>query len=59
MRKRFVTACGIVCALGFLILLGAAIGSDANVLTFGQSAVLVLVGLGLFAGAGHLGGVIQ
>lgn len=59
MQKKYKTACGIACALGFLVVLGAAMGSDANTLTLGQSFAMTLVGLGLFAGAGHLGGIIQ
>lgn len=59
MRKKFKTACGIACALGFLVMLCAAMGSDANTLTLGQSFAMAMVGLGLFAGAGYLGGIIQ
>lgn len=59
MQKKFKTACGIVCVFGFLVMLGAAGGSDTNTLTLGQSFVMALVGLGLFAGAGYLGGIIE
>lgn len=59
MRKIFKTACGIVCALGFLVMLGAAGGSDTNTLSFGQVFRMSLLGLGMFAGGGYLGGIIQ
>lgn len=58
-NKKFKTACGAVSLAGFVILLGAAGGSDTGTLTLGQSFRMAAAGLALFAAGGYLGGYIE
>lgn len=57
--KKFKTACGAISLTGFVILLGAAGGSDTGTLTLGQSFWMAAAWLALFAVGGYLGGYIQ
>lgn len=60
MRKsKFRTACGVVAGFGFLIMLGAAGGSDTGTLALPESFYLAALGLGLFAAGCYLGGYIE
>lgn len=58
-NKKFKTACGVVSLAGFIILLGAAGGSDTETLTLGQSFQMAVAGLALLAIGGYLGGYIE
>lgn len=58
-NKKFKTACGAVSLAGFIILLGAAGGSDTGTFTIGQSFWTTAAGLALFAIGGYLGGYIK
>lgn len=58
-NKKFKTACGAVSLAGFVILLGAAGGSDTGTLTLGQSFCMAAAGLAMFAVGGYLGGYIE
>ena len=53
-RKRFRQACGIIAALGFLLVLGTAGASDCDLIPMSQ-----ILGLGMFAGGLWLGGYLS
>lgn len=55
-HKRFQQICGIVAALGLLLLLGTAGGSDCDTLTLEQITKYSTVGLTLFVGGFWMGG---
>ena len=57
--KKFKTICGVVAGAGFVILLGAAGGSDTNTLSLAEAFWMALLGLGLFAAGAYLGGYIE
>lgn len=56
MGKRF---CGVISAVGFLLLIGTAGASDQGLIPHGRVIWQSLTGLTLFAGAGTLGGFIE
>lgn len=58
-NKKFKTLCGAISLVGFVILLGAAGGSDTETLTLGQSFRLAAAGLAMFAIGAFLGGCIE
>lgn len=58
-NKKFKTVCGAVSLAGFIILLGAAGGSDTGTLTLVQSFWMAAAGLAMFAVGGYLGGYIE
>lgn len=49
-QKRFRQACGIVAALGFLLILGTAGASDYDLIPMSQILRQGCIGLGMFAG---------
>lgn len=57
-KKRRETMCAVIAALGFLLLLGTAGGSDCDLLTLPQIMTRGGVGLALFAGGLWLGGYL-
>ena len=58
-RKRFRQACGIIAALGFLLVLGTAGASDCNLIPMSQILRQGCIGLGMFAGGLWLGGIAK
>ena len=54
-QKRFRQACGIVAALGFLLILGTAGASDYDLIPMRQSCI----GLVMFGGGLWLGGYLS
>lgn len=58
-RKRFKTACGIVCVLGFLLMLGTAGASDFNEISFCRALIQSVISLVMFAGGAFMGGFMQ
>ena len=57
-RKIYKTTCGVVCFLGFMLLLGTAGASDLNQIDFPQIVRQSAIGLAMFGGGGYLGGFI-
>lgn len=49
-RKRFRQACGIIAALGFLLVLGTAGASDCDLIPMSQILRQGCIGLGMLAG---------
>lgn len=58
-RKRFRQACGIIAALGFLLVLGTAGASDCDLIPMSQILRQGCIGLGMFAGGLWLGGYLS
>ncbi len=58
-RKRFRKACGIVAALGFLLILGTAGASDQDLIPMSQIVWQGSAGLAMFGGGLWLGGYLS
>lgn len=58
-RKRFRQACGIIAALGFLLVLGTAGASDCDLIPMSQILRQGCIGLGMFAGGLWQGGYLS
>lgn len=58
-RKRFRQACGIIAALGFLLVLGTAGASDCDLIPMSQILRQGCIGLGMFASGLWLGGYLS
>lgn len=58
-RKRFRQACGIIAALGFLLVLGTAGASDCDLIPMSQILRQGCIGLGMFASELWLGGYLS
>lgn len=51
--------CGVLCAAGFLLLIGTAGASDQDLIPLSRVIWQSLTGLALFMGAGTIGGFIE
>ena len=58
-RKRFRQACGIIAALGFLLVLGTAGASDCDLIPMSQILRQGCIGLVIFAGGLWFGGYLS
>lgn len=58
-RKGIKTCCGIVFVLGLLLMIGTAGARDFDQISLRQAVIQSLLGLGMFAGAGCLGGFMR
>lgn len=57
-QKIFKASCGMICFLGFLILLGTAGSSDLNLIYLSQTVRQSVAGLVLFIAGGYFGKIL-
>lgn len=58
-RKIRTRICGIICFLGFMVMLGAAGSSDLNLISYPELIKQCAIGMAMFVGGGYLGGFIE
>ena len=58
-RKIRTHICGVICFLGFMVMLGAASSSDLNLIGVPAIIKQCAIGMAMFVGGGYLGGFIE